>query len=209
MNTANLFACFGDVIELDFPLWDIDQVQQILDTHSGWKQYNPRKDINRYGLSVTSLDGGYSGVPDLDSLLEYNKLNNTKYAETSFNVKTDIVEKISNLNELVTALLPSVGRCHFLKLNAGGFFPPHRDNGSVVPSTSFRIIVPLGNTKKKDWCWIQEGKLLNLTPGKTYCINTTKEHSIFSFKDNCCILVLNVVASLKNIQFITNHLETK
>jgi Rps23 Pro-64 3,4-dihydroxylase Tpa1-like proline 4-hydroxylase len=209
MNTATLFACFGDVIELDFPLWDINQIQQILDFHSGWKQYNPRKGINRYGLSVTSLDGEYSGVPDLDSLLEYNKLNNTNYSETSFNVKTDIVEKIPNLNELLSALSPNVGRCHFLKINAGGFFPPHRDNGSAVPSPSFRIIVPLGNTKKKDWHWMQEGQLLNLTPGKTYCINTTKEHSIFSFRDNCCMLVLNVIASLKNIQFITTHLETK
>lgn len=209
MNTATLFACFGDVIELDFPLWDINQIQQILDSHSGWKQYNPRKGINRYGLSVTSLDGEYSGVPDLDSLLEYNKLNNTNYSETSFNVKTDIVEKIPNLNELLSALSPNVGRCHFLKINAGGFFPPHRDNGSAVPSPSFRIIVPLGNTKKKDWYWVQEGQILNLTPGKTYCINTTKEHSIFSFKNNCCMLVLNVIASLKNINFITTHLETK
>ena len=31
-------------------------------------QYNPRKPINRYGLSVTSLDGGCSCIPDLDSL---------------------------------------------------------------------------------------------------------------------------------------------
>jgi hypothetical protein len=209
MNTANLFACFGDVIELDFPLWDVVLTQQILDAHTGWKQYNPRKNINRYGLSVTSLDGGYSGVPDLDSLLEYNKLNNTKYTETDFKVKTDIVDQISNLQELLTALSPDLGRCHFLKLNAGGFFPPHRDNGSFVPSQSFRVIVPLGNTYKSEWHWIHEGKLLNLTPGKTYCINTTKEHSVFSFKDNCCMLVFNVIATLKNIQTITNHLETK
>jgi hypothetical protein len=209
MNTANLFACFGDIIELDFPLWNIVQVQQILDNHTGWKQYNPRKGINRYGLSVTSLDGGYSGVPDLDSLLEYNKLNNTAHTETDFKVKTDIVEQIPNLQELVTELSPDLGRCHFLKLNAGGFFPPHRDNGSSIPSKSFRIIVPLGNTGLKKWCWIHEGKILNLTPGKTYCINTTKEHSVFSFTDNCCLLVLNVIASYKNLKNITNHLETK
>lgn len=209
MNTANLFACFGDVIELDFPIWNITQVQQLLDSHSGWKQYNPRKSINRYGLSVTSIDGEYSGVPDLDSLIEYNKLNNTTYTEVDFKVKTDIVEHIPNLQELVTALSPDLGRCHFLKLNAGGFFPPHRDNGPSIPSKSFRIIVPLGNTAAKHWHWIYEGKVLNLISGKTYCINTTKEHSVFSFTDNCCMLVLNVVASMKNLQFITTHLGTK
>jgi hypothetical protein len=209
MNTANLFACFGDVIELDFLPWDIVQVQQLLDSHPGWKQYNPRKGINRYGLSITSIDGSYSGIPDLDSLLEYNKLNNTHYAETDFKIKTDIVEQIPNLQELVTALSPDIGRCHFLKLDAGGYFPPHRDNGSTIPSKTFRVIVPLGNTSLKKWYWIHEGKILNLTPGKTYCINTTKEHSVFSFTDNCCMLVLNVVASMKNLQFITTHLETK
>lgn len=209
MNTADLFACFGDVIELDFPTWDVGQTHEILDNHTGWKPYNPRKNINRYGLSVTSLDGGYSGIPDLDSLLEYNKLYNTNYVETDFKLKTDIVEKIPNIDQLLTALSPNIGRCHFLKLDAGGFFPPHRDNGSAVPSQSFRLIVPLGNTGKNDWCWLQEGKILNLTPGKTYCINTTKEHSVFSFKDNCCMLVFNVMSSLKNLQFITAHLSVK
>ena len=209
MNTANLFACFGDVIELDLPRWNVEQVQQILDSHTGWKQYNPRKGINRYGLSVTSLDGGYSGVPDLDSLLEYNKINNTNYSESDFKIRTSIVEQIPNLQEILDLLSPDLGRCHFLRLNAGGFFPPHRDNGPTIPSRSFRIIVPLTNTEKKHWYWIHEGKILNLTPGKTYCINTTKEHSLFSFKDNCCMLVLNVVASHKNLNTITTHLETK
>lgn len=209
MNTANLFACFGDVIELDLPSWDVIKIQEVLNSHTEWKQYNPRKGVNRYGLSVTSLDGGYSGVPDLDSILEFNKLNNTKYIETDFNVKTDVVSQILNLDELLNSLSPGLGRCHFLKLNAGGFFPPHRDNGTAVPSSTFRMIVPLGNTRKNDWHWIHEGKVLSLTSGRTYCINTTKEHSVFSFKDNCCMLVFNVMATLKNIHFITSHLDTK
>lgn len=209
MNTANLFACFGDVIELDFPTWNLDQVQEILDNHPGWKQYNPRKAINRQGLSVTSLDGDYSGIPDLDSLIEFNKENGTNYSEADFKIRTSIVEQIPNLKGLLDLLSPDLGRCHFLKLNAGGFFPPHRDNGSVIPSKSFRIIVPLINTEKNYWYWIYDGKILNLTPGKTYCINTTKEHSLFSFVDNCCMLVLNVTASYKNLNSITTHLGIK
>ena len=39
-----------------------------------WKRYNPRKtENNRWGLSVTSFDGGLSGYPDLDSLLNYEQ----------------------------------------------------------------------------------------------------------------------------------------
>jgi len=209
MNTANLFACFGDVIELDFPKWNIEQVHQILDNHQGWKQYNPRKRINRQGLSVTSLDGDYSGIPDLDSLREFNKEHGTNYTESDFKIRTSIVEQIPNLREILDLLSPDLGRCHFLRLNTGGFFPPHRDNGSAVPSNNFRIIVPLANTdnrEKKQWFWIHDGNILNLTPGKTYCINTTKEHSLFSFVDNCCMLVLNVTASPKNLTNITTHL---
>lgn len=209
MNTANLFACFGDIIELDFPRWNIEQVQEILDAHTGWKQYNPRKSNNRQGLSVTSLDGNYSGVPDLDSLLEFNKEHGTTYNESDFKVRTSIVEQISNLEQILNLLSPDLGRCHFLRLNAGGFFPPHRDNGFLIPSKSFRIIVPLGNTGQNNWCWIHEGKILNLTPGKTYCMNTTKEHSVFSFVDNCCMLVINVMASYKNLNNVATHLAVK
>ena len=43
-----------------------------------WQKYNPRKDVNRWGLSVTSSDGTFNGI-DLDSLYEYNKENKTSY----------------------------------------------------------------------------------------------------------------------------------
>src|SRR5210317_1132442 len=42
-----------------------------------WKPYNLRNPNNRWGLSVTSLDGKLSGIPDLDSLLQYNKIHGT------------------------------------------------------------------------------------------------------------------------------------
>ncbi len=209
MTSAELFACFGDVIELDFPKWNVGFAQDLLDKHPGWKQYNPRKANKRYGLSVTSLDGGYSGIPDLDSLLEYNRINNTQYHETDFNIRTDIVQQIPDLKTVLDCFYPSVGRCHFLKLDSGGFFPPHRDNGPTIPSQTFRVIVPLGNTSPKEWHWIQEGKLTRLDTGKAYAINTTKEHSVFSFVDNCCMLVLNVIASNSSLTAVTTHLGVK
>ena len=205
MTTTDLFACFGDVIELDFAVWDLAQTQQILDKHPGWRQYNPRKNIDRQGLSVTSLDGGYSGVPDLDSLSEYNRENNTQLTERDFTRRTSVVNHLPELTPLLDSYEPDLGRCHFLRLNAGGFFPPHRDNGLIVPSGSFRIIVPLTNTDKHHWKWIQEDRILSLTPGKTYCINTTKEHSVFSFVNNCCMLVMNVMATESSIRNVTRH----
>jgi len=209
VTTAELFACFGDIIELDFPSWDLIKTQKLLDDHSGWKQYNPRKINKRFGLSVTSLDGGYSGVPDLDSLLEFNRINNTSYKETDFKIKTDIVSTIPELDILLNNFMPDLGRCHFLKLDAGGFFPPHRDNGTGIPSPSFRVIVPLANARKHLWHWIHENRVVDLNPGRTYCINTTKEHSVFSFVDNCCMLVLNVLATPRTLNAVTHHLQVR
>lgn len=202
---AELFTFFGDVIELDFPLWDLHRTDEVLAKHPGWRQYNPRKSNNRQGLSVTSLDGGFSGVPDLDSLLEYNREHSTQYKESDFRNRTSIVNHLADLSPLLDEFQEDLGRCHFLRLNSGGFFPPHRDNGLVVPSRSFRIIVPLTNTGRHEWKWIQQDQILPLETGRTYCINTTKEHSVFSFVDNCCMLVLNVFATDKSVSTVARH----
>ena len=68
----------GNTFPLDFSINIKKLKEQLQDFDADWKQYNPRKPNNRQGLSITSLDGGLSGVPDLDSLFEYNKQNNTK-----------------------------------------------------------------------------------------------------------------------------------
>ena len=40
--------------------------------------------------------------------------------------------------------------------------------------------------------WVQEEKILNLKLGQVYFINTSRLHSLFSFVDNCVMLVLNI-----------------
>lgn len=209
IDTSSMFSTFGDVIELGYPVWDIKHTQYVLNQHAEhWKQYNPRKSNKRYGMSVTSLDGGYSGVPDLDSLIEYNKEHNTDFHEKNFSVRTSITHDIPELNKMLDDYNP-IGRCHFLRLDSGGFFPPHRDNGPLMPAPTFRIIVPLQNTNKHNWKWIQEGKVLQLETGKAYCINTSKEHSVFSFVDNCCLFVMNIPSTIPNCLKISTNLLVK
>ena len=186
---------FGNVIEFDFPLWDTGRAQSILDKHPGWVRYQPHKPNNRWGLSVTSLDGGFSGEPDLYSLRDWNAMNGTTYWEADFKARTNVVEFIPELNPFLDFFGNSLGRVHFLKLNAGGFFPPHRDNGAIVDSPTFRILVPINNFGKNQMKWIQEEEVLNLEPGRTYFINTTIPHSLFSFTDDFTMLVLNIVVT--------------
>jgi hypothetical protein len=194
-DLTDFITHWGDVIELDFPKFNTGQIKQILDKHPGWKYYQQHKPgYNRYGLSVTSLDGNYSGEPDLYSLREYYKNTGKSYTEGDFKRRTNIVQFLPELNEFLDFFEPNLGRTHFLRLDKGGFFPPHRDNGALVQSPTFRILVPIHNFGVNDMKWIQDEKVLNLQVGATYFINTTKIHSLFSFVDSCYMLVLNVVS---------------
>lgn len=195
MHTLTDFIVnYGDVVELDFPVYNAGKIHDTIMKHTGWKIYQPHKPgYNRFGLSVTSLDGGFSGEPDLSSLREYNKIHNTKYWEADFTRRTNIVDFLPELKELLDFFGKNLGRTHFLRLDKGGFFPPHRDNGAIVTVPTFRILVPINNFGINDMKWIQEEKILNLKLGQVYFINTTKIHSIFSFIDNCTMLVLNVM----------------
>jgi hypothetical protein len=204
---TDLITNFGDIIELGLPCWDTGNALKVLSKHPGWVQYNTRKPyIKRYGLSVTSLDGGFSGIPDLDSLREYNRENNTKYVESQFRSRTNLVNYIPEINILLN-LFPDHGRCHFLKLDAGGFFPPHRDNGiaSSLPHT-FRIIVPICNFGKYQTVWLQEGLPVYFEHGKSYFVNTTKIHSLFSFVDMSCCFVMNVETTNASIDSILKNM---
>ena len=67
---------YGDFIRLGFN-FDSKTYIKWTEENFDYVKYNPRKPIARYGLSLTSLDGGLSGIPDLDSLHEYNQENKT------------------------------------------------------------------------------------------------------------------------------------
>jgi hypothetical protein len=197
MTISDLIVNFGDVIQLRDQGFDIPKMQRVLDASAEWKQYNPRKPINRFGLSITSADGGYSGVPDLDSLREYNTLNDTAFNERSFRTRTSICDELE-LHPFLDLWKLWLGRSHFLRMDAGGFFPPHRDNGLTFPPNTIRILVPI-RWQKNHAVWIQDGKILHLEEGQAYFINTMKEHSIFSYQDNSILMVLNVAVSSETI----------
>lgn len=203
MNVTDLVTNFGDVIELNNPNFDITKIQKILDESEYWVRYNPRKEISRFGLSITSLDGKYSGVPDLDSLREYNLLNNTDFKESSFKIKTPIVDELE-IRLFLDLWGPFLNRSHFLRLDAGGFFPPHRDNGYVLPPNIMRIVVPI-RWKKNQAIWIQNNQILDLREGTPYFINTSHEHSLFSYSNGTILMVLNVQANTETIQTIAKN----
>lgn len=174
---------FEDCMELNIPKSKIDE------TKLNWVKYNPRKDIERYGCSITSLDGNDSGHIDLDSVYEYNRENNTCYQEKDFCYRTKHAYPFANfLNRF------EVGRCHYIKLPPGGHFPWHRD---LDPAT-FRIIYTVKHCYLYDFVWLQDDKILNLYDNAWYFINTRKKHAVFSFSTTI-FAVFNVLNTESNI----------
>lgn len=186
---------YEDVIDLNIPaeknLIDLDTLN--------WKQYNPRKKISRFGCSITSLNGEDTGIPDLDSIPEYNKINGTAFSETSFKIPT---KHASPFNYFLSNF--EVGRSHYLKLDSGGFFPWHRDND---PET-FRIIYTIKNCESNNLLWIEDEKLLHLKNHNWYYINTHKKHCVFSLGGSV-FAVFNVLYTDDNILKLFKHASVK
>lgn len=171
-------------------------------------KYNPRKNINRYGLSITSLDGNMSGIPDLDSLIEYKNVTGIQYYEQHFKAKTPVYY-YKDLEIILKPIENSIMRSHVLKLGPGGFFPPHRDYFSTY-FDNFRAIIPLKNMNPPNYNFILENKILNWNLGSLYFLDTAKMHYVFNAgPQDMYMIVLNIELTKDTLKFVTENLEYK
>ncbi len=196
----------GEVAQLRFLIDENKFNSEMKTVEDLWFPYNPRKKgYNRYGLSLTSLDGEVNGGADLDSILEYNRENETHLDEMSFKIKTKAYEKITALHKILDYFGEDLGRTHILKLNKGGFFPPHRDS-LFENDPTFRVLIPFMSDMPHTWTFILNSNLVNLSAYSSYYVDTAKEHSVFSYKDNCMLLVMNIKASESSLNKIFSNL---
>lgn len=196
---------FGDLIPLNLKC----NVQKLMLQIKGfqYKKYNPRKDIERYGLSITSLKGELDGI-DLDSIKEYNKENNTNYDELSFKELTEVYRTSLEIQKIVHPFKEHIGRSHILMLPKGGYFPPHRDLPVYVEEqNSLRILIPLMGCNPPDLYFMYEDKPLHFEHGRAYFLNTNKTHSLFSMRGSLMV-VLNVKANEEVYKIIGSLFQT-
>lgn len=204
----NYLSIYGTVYETTHKLLNPDEFVEWTEDNFEYVRYNPRKKIERFGLSVTSYDGGMSGIPDLDSLREYNKENNTRFSESDFKVPTPVYY-YKDLHKILKPIEPYIFRSHILKLNPGGFFPPHRDFGGVY-ITSFRLLIPLKNTEVPAFNFIIEDKIQHWNNGSIYFVDTAKMHYLFnSGGEPVYLMVLNVQLAEQSIKFVTENLRIR
>lgn len=166
-------------------------------------RYNPRKDILRYGLSITSLDGGMTGIPDLDSLLEYNKENNTSYNERDFKVLTPVYKP---LKQVLDPIVDSIFRSHVIKIKPGGYFPPHRDFYGMN-FDSFRLIIPLAACNPPTFSFVVDDKLQYWEYGYVYFVDTAKMHYLFNTGIlDTYFIVINCGLNEHTVKYVTENI---
>ena len=201
----NILTTYGDLWKLDIkrnPNQVLDNLKQFDDK---WLQYNPRKDVPRWGLSVTNLDGVLGPGPDLDSLYELKHGHNQSYNENDFNLPTPVYDIVADYCDPFKEWL---SRTHILKLAAGGYFPDHIDNrGPAIES--FRLIVPLqvANASEGGY-FIFDNKIINWDYGNVYFVNTCKRHTAFNTNEELdhIVLVMNVRLTWESVRAVTKLL---
>lgn len=193
---------YGDFIPLNFKI-NLDLYsKEIRQFDENWVIYNKQRgDTGRMGLSITSLDGGMSGYPDLQSLYQYAKETGKNISENKFCVPTEAFRKMSSLSEILSFFDNGFGRCRLVKFRNGGYFPPHRDQSIRynVPDY-FRIFVPLMNTGNNSLYFIYDDKKIAYEPGRAYLFNALKTHSVFSFVDDAHTFAMSLQLNEENIK---------
>ncbi len=179
--------------------------KEVSDESIQWVRYNKSKPwSNRWGLSLFSLDGGTTGEIDLNSILEWNRHHQTSYRELSFSTPTPCWQHFKSVSVQFKEIVDCFGRSHILRLNAGGIFPPHRDNFSYSEPT-FRLLAFV-NCIPENFHFMLDGNLKAFLPNHFYFLNTRKVHSVVSFEDNAYLVVFNLKMCAKTYDFIMGKL---
>ena len=208
MNKDILYShlvLYGIQSQLNITLDNPNQFVNWTEENFEYVRYNPRKPIDRWGLSITSYDGGLSGIPDLDSLGDYCIENNVSLEESDFNVPTEVYKQSRELQEILKPFKEHCYRTHILKLNPGSYFPKHRDL-RLDNFNHFRLIMPL----KNPCTFIIEDKILNWEIGTMYFLDTSKVHELFNTSGFPSYwLVLNVKLTEEVFNKVTEHFNYK
>jgi len=201
----NILTTYGDIWKLKIREDPNIVLEKLKQFDNDWYPYNSRKDVSRWGLSITNLDGVFGPGPDLDSLYELKHGQDQTHHENDFNVPTAAYDIVSNFCDPFKEWL---SRTHILKLSAGGYFPDHIDNRG--PSIdSFRLIVPLQTANASEGGYfIFDNQIINWDYGNIYFVNTCKRHTAFNTNEELdhIVLVMNVRLTWESVRAVTKLL---
>jgi len=178
----------------------------LLQFKDNWCPYNLKKDThnNRWGLPVTSHTGDVMDNYHLNSFGYLQNYHDVDLKDDNFTTPTQVYHALPEIQQVVDIFRPDIGRVHFLKLDAGGFLPPHVDYPGPAPEY-LRLIMTFGKCKPENYVQLLDGKPLYFDPGYFYFANFQREHSVFSFTDSVYSMILTVKLNQRTHDIILKH----
>ena len=195
---------------IEFPGFKKDKLlEELKPFDKDWKKYNPKKPNNRWGLRVTSIDGGLHGIPDLTSLRDYKIQTGQDIHNHDIVVPTDVWKQCPTLQTILEPWAKWLGRCHFLRMDRGSFFPEHFDINKEDYSYDEIRLVGFVKCNEYDFKWIYDDKVIKGNSGSLWYFNGNKRHSVFSFKDGIILLVMCLKFDKELFQFMLDYGKVK
>lgn len=181
--------------------------KDLVQFENNWCPYNIKKDIhnNRWGLPITSHSGDVMDNYHLNSFGYMKQYHDVELTEDNFKTPTQVYYALPEIKNIVDMFAPDIGRVHFLKIGAGGYFPPHRDHKGMAPEY-IRLIMNFGKCKPENFVQMIDGKAVYYDPGFFYFVNFQLEHSVFSFSDYVYAMILSVKLNQRTHDTIFNNL---
>lgn len=202
----NSLCNMGDIVKLKLNFNGDTVLQKLNQFSDNWCPYNVKKDKvnNRWGLPLTSHTGDVEDNYHLNSFGYMQKYHDVEMKEENFNTPTSVYKELSEISNIVELFRPDIGRVHLLRVDQGGFFPPHRDFPGPDPE-HFRLLAVFGKCKPENYAHLLDGKTFYPEPGFLYFVNFQLDHSVFSFSDGLHALILTVKLNQRTHDLIVNQ----
>jgi hypothetical protein len=202
----NSLCNMGNIVKLKLHFNGDSVLQKLEPFKDNWCPYNVKKDRvnNRWGLPLTSHTGDLTDNYHLNSFGYMQKYHDTDMHEENFNTPTEVYNSLPEISNIVEQFRPDIGRVHFLRVDQGGFFPPHRDFPGPTPE-HFRLLAVFGKCKPENYVHLLDGKTFYPEPGFLYFVNFQLDHSVFSFCDGLHALILTVKVNQRIHDLIIKH----
>ena len=185
-------------IKIDKKLFN-DELKQF---DEKWVPYLRREGVtnDREGLLLVGAEG--DSVGDSLSMPEVRKRLGEKpgerILEKDLSYPTEAYHKLTALHPIFN-VFESLGRCMLVKLNKGGWFPPHRDS-PYLSRDCFRIVGFLNdNCGHQGFQWVHDYRPVDIEPMRLYYADTRKTHRTAAWDDGLIHLVMNIPKTWENV----------
>lgn len=202
----NSLCNMGNIVKLKLNFNGDSVLQKLGQFENNWCPYNVKKDKvnNRWGLPLTSHTGDVNDNYHLNSFGYMQKYHDVEMKEENFNTPTKVYSELTEIADIIELFRPDIGRVHLLRVDQGGFFPPHRDFPGPDPE-HFRLLAVFGKSKPENYVHLLDGKTFYPEPGFLYFVNFQLDHSVFSFSDGLHALILTVKVNQRTHDLIIKH----